>query len=310
MFLTYLCFRPASLSAAATAGLIEGADLGFSPTVLSIDAATPQRQAVSSRSLAQLRELSEFSSFELAGDDGSLALAGLAGWPTQLVVVNSARRPEESVIESAAAIPGFVAAFVGDADDVFWQSADQINTYEVFDRARDGLVLIDDPVFGGKKVDISANPGRQSPAPGMWLWAASKMWLGPQALDLLGRERVLGLPVGDVDERSNGIVVVELFDLADPADLIRERQRAFRSWLYFDELESSAGTLGWVVSDPAYRSESGAFVHGGSQLLTGWFADGVPAPEQVATEKRLIELNEKRQIVWQGTEPTAAPDDQ
>lgn len=306
MVLTYVCFLPGSLNAALFADLVANHHLGFAPTQLRTD--RPGRSGgvkYSAKALDRLRSLEPLAWATVEGSDGSLSLSGIAGWPAQVIVWKTERWPPEELIETAATVPGFVATMIGDGDDVFWQSADQINTYQVYDRPWRHLPTVWDDVFGREKIDVSNNPGRQAPAPGMWLWAAAKLWFGPQSFRLLDRDRVVGLSVGNVTVRPDGIVTIALFDLDDDIDRIRDVQRRFRAALNYDGLEPRARQLAAESTDPTFELETGTFEHGGVRRITEWFRNDLPAPRSIATTRRCSELDEHGTIIWQETSTIA-----
>ncbi|MCP3880130.1 MAG: hypothetical protein GY701_17330 [Sulfitobacter sp.] len=222
----------------------------------------------------------------------------MAGWPTQLIVWRTPEFPSEQLIDRVSVWPGFAAALVGDSDDLFWQSANQTNTYDVFKRPWNHLPLAGEDRLGRPAIDVSGNPGRQEPGPGMWLWAAAKMRFGPVAFMLFDRDRLLSLPIGEVVERDNGVIAVDLYNLDDPLESIREAQSAFREWMGFDELRSRAQELRQSMSDPALEFETGSFDHGGVRLVTEWYKDGELTPRSRATSSRRTELNEDGSIAW------------
>lgn len=300
MILTYVCFEPASLSPAVVADLIESEDLGFVPVRIGTDQfGRSGGVKYSAKSLVRLRALKDVAWVSVEGDGGRFEVGGIAGWPAQVLVLESQGWPPESLIEAATVLPGFVAAMVGDGDDVFWQSADQVNTYEVHGRPWEHLPKVRDEVFDRDKIDISGNPGRRVPAPGLWLWAASKIWFGPGAFALIERERLLKLPVGKVLIRADGVVVVELFDLSDDLTDVRDAQRVFRDWLDYDGLEARGAELASVLSDPRVEFEVGEFPNGGVRRVTEWSDAGRLVPRSVASERRCFELDAAGEVLWQ-----------
>ena len=163
MILTYLCFAPSSVSPRMAADFIESHDLGFTPETIRADQFRESAGVSFSReAIERLRRLERVSSVHVEGPAGSFGLTAVAGWPTQLVVVKAANGPPEALVESASALPGFVAALVGDAEDVFWQSADQVNTYQIHGRDWQHLSMIRDDVVRPKQdrcVGQSRPPG-------------------------------------------------------------------------------------------------------------------------------------------------------
>jgi hypothetical protein len=197
-------------------------------------------------------------------------------------------------------VPGLVAALLADDQDVFWQSADMPNEYEVSGKSHDRLPKYTDPTTGWEKIDISRNPGRRTPVPGMWLLAASRMWFGPPAFSVLDRERLRAFPDGSVTERPDRIVEVRLFDLAEPIDEIRGKQRRFRDWMGYDDIERRAPELFRAVADPHVEIDTGAFPHGGARQIVEWLDERAdrPVPRSAAAMKRVTEFDRAGNVVW------------
>lgn len=293
---------PGALTPTRVADLIEFSDLGFVPITIGTDQfGKSGGLKYSAKSLDRLRRLRQVTSLSVVGDGGSLRLTGMGGWPAQVLVLETSSWPSEGLIEATSVLSGFVAAMVGDAEDVFWRSADQINTYYVHARPSQHLPKVWDEVFDRDKIDISHNPGRQVPAPGMWLWAAPKIWFGPGSMSLIDRDRLLSVPVGQVLTRGVRVVVVELFDLSDELGAIREAQQTLGDWLDFDGLEQQGAKLAGALMDPRIEFEEGSLPNGGVRRVIEWIDDGRAVPELAATERRRLELDEAGHVVWQET---------
>lgn len=310
MILTYLCFVPNSLGPSDVARLLGAHDLGFKPTRLSTNRfGRSGGVQFTPKALDRLGSLPEIGLVRVEGEGGSLGLTGL-GVPGQAVVWETAAVPSVGLIEAASVLPGFTAALVGDADDVFWQSADQVNTYQVFDRAWEHLPKVWDEVFERDKIDVSANPGRAVAVPCLWLWAAARMWFGPDAWSIVDRDKLLSLPVGKVAARADGVVQVELFDLGDPVDVIRSRQQEFRDWVDFDGIESRVDELMSMFSDPKVELEIGSFEHGGVRLVIEWMDGDRLVSRSRASTRRLTELDQDGSVVFRDiTSAGGAPPD-
>jgi hypothetical protein len=137
----------------------------------------------------------------------------------------------------------------------------------------------------------------------MWLWAAASMWFGPNAFSVIDRDRLLRVPVGTVSETEQGIVRVELFDLDDPLDLIRERQTAFREWIGFDDIVARSDSLLPLYSDPSVELNAGSFEHGGVRQLVEWLTGDRLSRRSRADRKRVSELDTDGAVIWQTVEP-------
>ncbi len=138
----------------------------------------------------------------------------------------------------------------------------------------------------------------------MWLIAAATMWFGPGAFALLDRERLRALPVGDVEERPDGVIRVELFPFEwyrTSVSAVRERQQRFRDWMGLDELEARAEEIHVTMpGDPVVEFDTGEFAHGGVRRITQWLDETAlrAVPKSRASKRRTVELDERGEIVW------------
>ena len=298
MILTYVCFLPGTLVPADLIGLVERHDIGFEPEEVRSDALGGGSRRFSAQVAERVARSPIATSLAVTGERSmSLRLGAIAGYPGQVLISETERFLPPGLVDEVSTWPGFVAALAGDGDDVFWQSADQVNTYELHDRPWRHLPTMTDEVFNRPKIDVSRNPGRQTPVPMMWLWAASRMWFGAGAFALIDRERLLASPVGRINERPDGVVVVELFDLGDTTEHIRERQVEFRSWLGYDEIAAIGRALAERFADPRMTVEVGEFESGGVRRITQWRADEKLVPRSMATEQVVVELDQKGSVV-------------
>lgn len=299
MILTYLCFLPNSLGYSDVARLLRAHDLGFSPTRLRTDRfGRPGGVQFTAKALDRLGSLPEIGSVRAEGDGGSWNLGGHGGGPGQTVVWKTVAAPPVGLIEAVSGLVGFTGALMGDADDVFWQSADQVNTYQVKGRAWEHLPKVWDEVFERDKIDVSANPGRAVAVPCLWLWAAARMWFGPGAWSVVDRDKVVSSPVGEVTVRGDGVVYVELFGLDDPLEVVRSRQQAFRDWVDFEGVESRVDDLMREFSDPQVEIEVGSFEHGGVRLVVEWMDGDRLVSRSRASQRRVSELDEDGSVVF------------
>jgi hypothetical protein len=175
---------------------------------------------------------------EFTGDGGSLSWGHIANHVMDVVDWNLDQEWPDSLDrwERSLAAPGFTAAFAVDAGDLFWQSADQVSDYRTLGRPLAGArTYVDED--GCERVDVSGDPGRRAGLPGMWFCPAPVMWFGPPAFEVLDRGRLLDGP-GRVEELDHGLVRIGLFDVTDPLDLIRHRQKELREQLDIDRLEA------------------------------------------------------------------------
>jgi len=153
--------------------------------------------------------------------------------------VSEVSAPPLDFLHHLALRPDFNAGFTADHDDVFWQSEETLTSYEIAARPTDNLPLIDDPVFGGKMVDVHLNPGRRSLHPGMWLIAGWRNWFGPGALRYIDAQALLSFePIVLRKQLNLSTIFIQLYEdvfaAGDPEN--RERQRKFRLAMRFDVL--------------------------------------------------------------------------
>jgi hypothetical protein len=299
MILTYLCFASGSITPHMFAQWSSLQSLGFQPSRFRCDRFARSGAAWTPAMMNKLAMLPEVAWVAVEGDAGSFRMGGISGWPGQLVVWEQEGWPDESFIDRASILPGFACALVGDGDDVFWQSTEDTDTFEVFGRSWEGLPTVWDPVFECEKVDVSDNPGRQVAVGGIWLWAASKMWFGPASFGLIDRDRLMQLPVGRVLERSDGVFVVELFSLIDAQVKIRNDQRIFWEAMDYKGVLGRSDELSGTMADPCVEFEIGKFANGGVRLITEWMDAGRPVPRSQATSRRVFELDIAGQLVAQ-----------
>jgi hypothetical protein len=291
------------------ARLIEDLDLGFTPATLSSSETARGGVRFSARALGRLAAERELAWARVEGaDGGEFALAGIAGQVVTQLIWRCEGAGHDGLVEAVARLPGFNAAYRGDADDVYWQSETSIEAYEAAGRPHARLPKVEGGFFPGEdeQIDVSANPGRRTPYDGILLWAASRMWFGARAFEHLDRERLVALPVGEVVERADGLVVmVDLFPLdwmGSRPDEVRSRQRTFRDWMGFDALEERADEVAEAEADPVLEIEIGTFEHGGVRRLTEWLDEsGVRAvPRSRARRSRTVELSEDGRVLWRG----------
>jgi hypothetical protein len=299
-FLTYLCFLDGAIRPADFVRLVRQYSVGFEPARLDW---SPGSQRVKSlergmQRLAQMQVVS-WVSVESASDLYRFELGGIAGWPADVIVWQTPDWPDEELISAATQIPGFTAALVGDADDVYWQSETQTQAFEHAGRRLKSLPLSWDEDFEEYVVDISHNPGRRVPAPAMWLWAASKMWFGPAAAIVLDMERLRSFDARKPVKQERDVIIIELFDPAERVKVIRREQERFRAWMGYDSLERDAALLAGKIADPSVEVETGRFPHGGERLVTEWYdAGGLHVPRSRATRRSITEFDAVGRVVW------------
>ena len=306
--LTQVCLAPGTVDGRLFARLVEDYELGFTPTSLSWSGTGRSSGRFSARALGKVAAAGSLDWARVqAGDRETFGLAGIAGHNVEQLIWERCTASDDALVAEVAALPGFNAAYRGDADDVYWQSEDSIESYELAGRPHGHLPKIAGGFFPGQDqvIDVSANPGRRTPFDGILLWASSRMWFGPRAFAHLDRERLLASPVGDITESDDGrIVIVDLFPLdwiASRHDEVRSRQRSFREWMDFDQLESRADEVAAAESDPTFEIETGTFEHGGVRRLAEWLDEsGRAVPKSRAVKGRIVELSDDGRLLWQG----------
>jgi hypothetical protein len=236
-----ICFALDSIDGAALAEIVREHDLGFRATRVETDT---WKARAGAKALERLAASGRIATAELTDTDydhnfGAYRMAGvmqhLSWHPEDPAVLRPA-------IEAITRRPGFSAAYLSDLDDASWQSETFISNYESFGRPHEHLRKRPGGLTPGEteSIDISEHWGRMVATEGLWLWAASSMWFGAGAFERLDRERLRALPVGEVTEREDGIVRVELFPIEwfeTALEQARERQRAFWGWMDLASLE-------------------------------------------------------------------------
>jgi hypothetical protein len=279
-------------------------DLGFEPTRVFTRSGPQQgiswQEAIDGRG----NGLRDWMRVEGPGD-AALALGGIAGRTCDQIVWQTEDAPTgDGMIAAITRLPGFTAAYMGDADDVFWQSETSIDTYERLGRSHAGLPR--HPFDGGfpwetEQIDVSQNPGRRTPLNGIWLWAAARMWFAAPAFFYLDRERLAKLPVGTVQEETNGLLAVELFPMnwfSSRLDEVRQRQALFREWTGFDRLESNASKIESEVHDAVIEIEDpGCGL--GSRRIIEWLdvTERRGVPRSRAARRRVWDLGPTGEVL-------------
>jgi hypothetical protein len=268
-----VCFPEDLIDGALLARLLSEHELGFTPTLLECDRFRDARWGP--KALERLAGTGRFLSAEAhdADHDAYFSVGRMGGHQLQQLIWLPIEPEVLRAVEAITRHPGLIAAYVGDDDDAFWQSETSIATYEQRGRPHADLPK----VAGGalpwetESIDTSRNWGRRVVFADLWLWAAATMWYGPGAFKWLDRDRLLALPVGEVTERDDGVVRVDLFPLewiATRLDEVRQRQRAFWEWMGLAELE--ARRMQATDHEPDVDVEPGAFEHGGVRRVTEW----------------------------------------
>lgn len=225
---------------------IVDADLGFEPTrircaELGIRNSVPLTQKRRD-ALFHLPSITWLTlETESALDGPSFEVATITAHDMQALYwkVSEISAPPLDFLHQLALRPDFNAGYTVEYDDVFWQSEETLTSYEIAGRSTGNLPLVDDPMFGGKMVDVRSNPGRRSLYPGMWLIAGWRNWFGPGALRYIDSQAILSFePVVLRKQLNPSTIFMQLYEdvfaAAEPEN--RERQRKFRFAMRFDVL--------------------------------------------------------------------------
>lgn len=295
-----VCFRLGSPHGAVLAAVMDAVGAVIAPTNVRVHPHPGRPRYSRARYDAAIAD-PDLSIINVPGRNGSLnamphhrqgfwqVIVKLPDWPDDL-----------GWIEELTGGPGFTAAMVGDADDRLAQSIETPDQYEVL-----GLSLEGQRVYraenGFERVDVSQHWGRGVIGPGMWFWAASVMWFGAAAFDVVDRQRLVTFGDG-VTVLPTGVVRVDLFDPAWPIEQIRERQRRFRDEMDYDRLEASKPDGVVNPSDPTVEliqfpdSEQ-------VQFVTEWLDDdGNPTRRSKATRRKVSTLDERGELLHATTD--------
>ncbi|WP_129787765.1 hypothetical protein [Promicromonospora panici] len=315
--LTKMWLADGAIDGPMFARLVDSCNIGFKPETIRIGASQGTRELrfKDARSLRILAEEPHLRHARLIGAGGeSIALANYAGQPINQLLWELPQPPADlSLIEAVTDLPGFRAAYLCDGDDVFWQSEDSLNAYEVHGRDHAHLPKVRGGGFfpgQDETIDVRENPGRERPVGGILLLAASMMWFGPPAFEVLDRGRLLGITDGSVVERANGTVRVELFPFdwyTDSVSDLRHVQARFSDAMRFDELESRAEEFRPEI-DPTFEITSDGCVHGGARRVIEWLDETgkVATPQSNAARVRITELSGTGEVLHRTEMPAQA----
>jgi hypothetical protein len=302
--LTCWCFDPDSIDGTHVGSLIRHG-LGFTPTHVRLGRKTSDYSESILRRLdssAQVMEVRVQTDTEPGGPYFQVVPIGT--WRFQAVYwrVPATDVPSLATLEQLTGLPGFNAGYRCAEADVFWQSEANIATYEQRRRSHSGLRKTEDRTFGGMKIDISGNPGRRVPYPGMWLQSCWQMWFGSGAFKRLPFSRLRDFTEGvTCSVLPSGAVFVQLYDdpFAYDTPDSRRLQARFRDWSGMNELERGAMGDAERVADPTFEMSEGAFPHGGVRLITDWRdAQGRPTRRSQASHRVDVELGPTGLEVW------------
>jgi hypothetical protein len=309
---TRLCFAPGTISGKDLVALTEKGQLGFEPRYVQGRDVSPTQCEISSSVLKSIGKLRAVESLFLSAEEDFLGLRSFSaslhpGKATLTLtwILPKRTEPPRSTLEALCGRPGFNAGLSFDADDVFWQSLADAQTYRALGGRIDADKLRRDPDFPDREIiDTTQNSGRLDLLPGMWMGAAWRVCFGPLAIALLGLERICAFEdCYSQETRDSGVIVVTLF--RDPHSTsspeVRATQRRFRQWLRLDEIAESTSEIG--EGEGGLLIEEGRFPHGGIRRLTAHYdSKGRPTRRSSATRKETFELDSQGVLVWRSGE--------
>lgn len=305
---TRFCFGPESISGADIAELVEADLLGFRPRYVRGRQLSPNQSELSKVTLQAMRQMQSPEAVFLSADMGfggentfSASLNPGKGVLTLSWTLPERVEPPRDALRALCKRAGFNAGLSFDADDAFWQSLTNPNTYRALGGRTDGLIVRSDPEIPGRSIiDTRGNPGRLELLPGMWMGAAWRLYCGPSAIALLSRERLLSFEGAFSREvTDSGVVVTTLF--RDPHEsssrAARETQARFRRWLNLDEIAEATCEAG--VGEGGLLVEEGRFPHGGVRRVTARYdSEGKLAHRESAIREEVFELDGEGGILW------------
>ncbi len=309
---TRLCFGPESLSGVDIAELVEGGLLGFRPRYVRGRQLSAKQTELSKAALRSIEQIDVPEAIFLSAEKGfggentfSVSLHPGKGALTLSWTLPQHTEPPCDALRALCRRAGFNAGLSFDAEDVFWQSLTDANTYRALGGRTDGLAVRSDPEFPDRTIiDIRHNPGRLDLLPGMWMGAAWRIYCGPSAIALLGRERLLSFEGAFSREvTDSGVVVTTLFrDPHEPASVAaRDTQARFRRWLRLDEIADATSDVG--VGEGGLLVEEGRFPHGGVRRVTARYDSvGRLAHRASAIREETFELDAEGEILWRSGE--------
>lgn len=294
---------PGSLSVEGVARLAEGVGLGFAPRTMRGGWSPRRTVKVTQQAWARLLAEGYGQSLDLEGEGGDLQISYVAMWGMEILIWTLDQWPNDwaTVLDEWSLSPGFTAGYVGDPDDQFWQSADHVSTYELFQRPVPTHKIVTDPETQWQRIDVSGNPGRMIGMPGFWFCAGASIWLAPPSFPILAEHRLRAF-AGAVPVATSSTIRIDLFDAAAPEATIRARQQALLDHLDLDAVLAGidpSGRQGDASVRYAIRTEGPVRLE-----VTRWFtADGhtpsrrsAAAQEQSTTYRHdgsLMEVREK-----------------
>lgn len=307
MYLTAFCFDLESLDGLLIGQLIREAH--FRPTQISANTFFENGGKFTDKLIERIERDQNISHVEIAtkfGDNGpSLEIFSLPSWGMQVVYWTSEHPniPPVEYFNGLTSLIGFNVGYRTDADDLFWQSETRISTYKVFSKPFEHLPKAFDPDFEEEIIDVSHNPGRRSPFPGMWLQASWQMWFGYGSARFIPHERLRSfqLQYGRMEELPSGAIFIQLYEKGEEYGLKENRlvQKRFREWIGMNELEQQAAGLAELVADPIYEFWEGKYPHGGQRLIWTWLdCEGKPVRKSHASKRMSIELGEHGKELW------------
>jgi len=304
--LTTICFDIDVISSSRLAEIIANG-IGFDPSRLISDVFLKNggkyQKKIHLNRIAKSKDISSLRLETIDGEDGPLfEFISLPTWGFQSIhwkLKAGIQVPDNELWKNLIEMDGFNAGYVADADDVFWQSEENISTYELFGKNHNSFPKIKDEVFGGDKIDILKNPGARYIFPGMWLQASWKMWFSGKVFKYIPKYQLSSFSDADkVVVLPNDVVYIELCsNLTD--SMLRQRQISFREWVGMSELAAQANQLGAEITDPVFDIAEGVYPHGGVRKITQWLDNhGKPIRKSKSKKSKIFELDQKGKVLW------------
>jgi hypothetical protein len=299
------CFDPGSLDGRAIADIVRRGIL-FQPTLIRADVFMRSGGKFKPSHIDKFSRIENIGTVELQTDAGAecapyFLVTEVSGM--QCLYWQYAADAEDplQLCHDLAAVDGFRVACCADAEDVFWQSQDQIAIFEARGRAHADLPKVWDDMFHTHKIDTTQNPGRRELVPGLWLQAAWRMWFGDFVLEMIPRDILCSFQ--DAETTSvlpDGQVFVQLFLDPEACGTVenRRRQQSFREHVAMDVIADSMKSA--RTTDPVFELEKGQFPHGGVRRVTKWLGvDRTPVVRSRAGRKLVGEFDSEYKLLWQ-----------
>jgi len=193
-FRAQLCLARGAVDGALLSRLIAGHDLGFRAADASGDAFARGGVPFGEEALARLAAAGGVGWAEVSGGEGrELSLGGIAGRSVDQLIWRTDGMPSDlSMAEAVAALPGFTAGHLSDAEDVFCSRRPRPRP---ICRAACRTTTFPRSRAGSSRARTRRSTPRTTPGA-----VSRSVWFGAGAFALLDRDRLRALPVGEIEE--------------------------------------------------------------------------------------------------------------